>query len=76
MRFGSLCLGPMDTGEGFINTYTCQLPMCVYKGGRVSEGDSGAGDVFVYMPCSEVMSLLVWLCFFVAFLTVFYLDFP
>lgn len=26
---------------------------------RVSERDSGAGDVFVYMPCSRVMPLLV-----------------
>lgn len=26
-----LCLGPKDTGEGFINTYTCHLPAYVYR---------------------------------------------
>lgn len=57
----ALCLGPMDTEEGFINTYTCHPR--VYKSERVSERDRGKGDVFVYMPCSRVMPLLVWLRF-------------
>lgn len=26
-----LCLGPKDTDEGFINTYTCHLSACVHK---------------------------------------------
>lgn len=73
----ALCLGPMDTEEGFINTYMCHLPACVYtsESERVVERDSGAGDVFVYMPRSRVMPLVVRLHFFVAFLTGFYLKF-
>lgn len=55
----ALCLGPVDTGEGFINTYMRHLPACVYKSERVSERDCGVGDVFVYMPSSRVMPLLV-----------------
>lgn len=27
----ALCLGPMDTEGGFINTYMCHLPARVYK---------------------------------------------
>lgn len=59
-----LCLGPMDTEEGFINTYMCHQPACVYKSEckSVSERDMGAGDVFVYTACYRVMPL-VWLCF-------------
>lgn len=33
----ALCLGPMDTEEGFINTYMCHLPACVYKNERIRE---------------------------------------
>lgn len=53
----TLCLGPMSTEEGFINTYTCHLSACVYRteNERVNEKDSGTGDVFVYMACSRVM---------------------
>lgn len=50
----ALCLGPVDTEEGFINTYMCHLPARVYE----NERDSGGSDVFVYMPCSRVMPLL------------------
>lgn len=45
------------------STPTCvtYLRMCVYKSEseRVSEKDSGTGDIFVYRPCSRVMPLLV-----------------
>lgn len=58
----ALCLGLMDKEEGFINTYTCHLAsVSVYKSEseRVSERDSGSGDVFVYMLCARIMPLLV-----------------
>lgn len=56
----ALCLGPMDTEEGFINTYMCHQPVYVYTSEckSVSERDMGAGDVFVYTSCSRVMPLV------------------
>lgn len=56
----ALCLGLMAAEEGFINTYTsCHRATCVYKSEILSKSDRGTGDVFVYMPCSRVMPLLV-----------------
>lgn len=56
----ALCSGPMDTKDGS-STPICVTYARVYKSEseRVSERDSGTGDVFVYMPCSRVMPLLV-----------------
>lgn len=58
----ALCLGPMATEEGFINTYACHPPACVYKSESETVCEREREAQVMYLFTCLVPGLCLFLC--------------